>query len=172
MRSFKDAFKAQLLKEALGDTPDADPKNARPSGGEGEVRPKFDREEDRSSFEGSLDQDTDPEFLDTEGFGEEVMSKVDDTTEQIIEWSDEIEHFTNRLVDPHNPDALLTKLASVVEIPEFATAAEAVSKHLKKAVAEIRSAKTELDVLSSLAGSRRDLRKRADNATAGASGPY
>lgn len=162
MSKFENAFRRVLLKES----PELSPEdNKRP-------RPRFDDGEDRESFEGSLDPDTDPEFLDTDGLSQEALSKVDDTTDQIISWSDEIENFTNRLVDPQNPDALLTKLASVVEIPEFATAAEAVSKHLKKAVAEIRSAKTELDVLSSLAGSRRDQRRRQDNATAGASGPY
>lgn len=163
MSKFRNVFTRVLLKEANGDL--ESPESP-------EKRPRFDRNQDRESFEGSLDSDTDPDFLDTEGLSQEALSKVDDTTEQIISWSDEIESFTNRLVDPQNPDALLTKLASVVEIPEFATAAEAVSKHLKKAVAEIRSAKTELDVLSSLAGSRRDQRRKQDSATAGASGPY
>lgn len=158
--SFKDKFSTILFKEANGEDPRL------------ERRPRYDSELDRQEFESGLDPDADPSMYDVEGLGKEVMSVVDDTTTQVIEWADEIESFTKRLLDPENPDALLTKLTRVSNIPEFSNAAEAVAKHLRKAVSEIGAAKTELDVLASMAGPRRDARRRADQTASGPSGPY
>jgi hypothetical protein len=171
MRSFKDRFNKILLQEAMSPSPS--PESGEATGPEqGQSRPRYDSSEDASAFEAGLDPETDPSAYDVDGLGEELESAVDKTTQQVIEWADEIESFTKRLLDPENPEALLTKLTSVTDIPEYATAAEAVAKHLRKAISEIGSAKTELDVLASMASSRRNLRQQADNAQSGPSGPY
>ena len=160
MKSFAQRFKNLLINEEVG--PEGSPD-----------RPRYDdQEEGIEAFNNQVDPEVDPNGFETEGMPEEVTSAVDATTQQVIEWADEIENFTKRLVDPQNPDALLTKLASVTTIPEYQTAAEAVAKHLRKAVSEIGGAKTELDVLASLSSTRRDARQAADRATAGPSGPY
>lgn len=159
MSSFKERFNFLLKEEAS--------EQMRP-----EKRPSYDSEEDIREFDKGVDPDVDPKGYDIEGLGSEISSVVDDTTTQVIEWADEIESFTKRLLDPENPDALLTKLTSVTNIPEYASAAESVAKHLRKAVSEIGAAKTELDVLASMASARRNARREADNASSGASGPY
>lgn len=165
MRSFSQRFNKILLAEASA----PDEMQQGPERGQ---RPRYDSEEDVAEFVGSLDPETNPEDYNVEGLGEELSSAVDHTTQQVIEWADEIESFTKRLLDPENPEALLTKLTSVTDIPEYSTAAEAVAKHLRKAISEIGSAKTELDVLASMASSRRNARQQKDNSTAGPSGPY
>lgn len=157
--SFTDVF-SRILKEANG-LPE-----------EGPRRPRYDDREDRQEFDRGIDSGVDPEGYDIEGLGEEVLSVVDDTTAQVVQWAEEIDRFTKRLLDPENPDALLTKLSNITNIPEYSNAAEAVAKHLRKAVSEIGSARTELDVLASMAPARRNARKQSDAASSGPSGPY
>lgn len=169
MRSFKERFNKILLQEAMSPSGRGGESEGNPSGGS---RPRYDSREDLEAFESGLDPDTDPSEYDVEGLGQELESAVDKTTQQVIQWADEIESFTKRLLDPENPEALLTKLTSVTDIPEYSTAAEAVSKHLRKAISEIGAAKTELDVLASMAASRRNARQQADSAHSGPSGPY
>lgn len=169
MKSFKDRFNKILFQEAMSPSGGGEQPTESP---ESKARPRYDSEADMEEFNKGLDPETDPSEFDVEGLGDELESAVDKTTQQVIEWADEIESFTKRLLDPENPEALLTKLTSVTDIPEYATAAEAVAKHLRKAISEIGSAKTELDVLASMAASRRNARKQADSMTAGPSGPY
>lgn len=161
--SFEEVFSKILLKEANGEEM---------SMGRPRRRPRYDDTMDREEFDRGIDPDIDPSGYDVEGLGDQVISAVDDTTEQVIQWADEIESFTKRLLDPENPEALLTKLSNVTNIPEYSTAAEAVAKHLRKAVSEIAAAKTELDVLASMANSRRNARKMSDQSQVGPSGPY
>ena len=162
MKSFRERFNRLLTEE---EDVDLDIDNS-------SERPRYDDAADREAFDKGVDPDIEASEYDVEGLGEEVYSAVDDTTQQVIKWAEDIESFTKRMIDPENPDALLSKLASVSNVPEFATAAEGIAKHLKKAVSEIAGAKTELDVLASLSGTRRDARKAGDAAVSGGSGPY
>lgn len=157
MKSFRQRFNSIITEGEREPTP---------------KRPRYDDAEDITAFNDSVDADVDAEEYDVDGLGDEVYSAVDETTQEIIRWAEDIGQFTKKLIDPENPDALLSKLASVSNIPEFATAAETVSKHLTKAVSEIGQGKTALDALASLAASRRDARKSGDAEQSGASGPY
>lgn len=168
MKSFKDRFTELLLERMSPDQTTDSSEGLENDRG----RPQYDSEADSQAFDDSLDADVDPDGYDVEGLGEEVYSAVDDTTQQVIKWAEDIEAFTKKLVDPENPDALLTKLTSVTNIPEFEQAAEQVAKHLQKAISEIGSAKTSLDILASMSGVRRDARRTADQSAVGPSGPY
>lgn len=161
----------KLLQEQIEDGSGGGRSGGR-SGGSSGGRPRYDRGGDTKSFKDSLSPDTDPEFADSDGMGDDFYSQVDETSQQIIEWADDLKTFSDRLIDPNNPESLLKKLASVATIPEFSSAAESVSKHLKKCVESAGAARAELDVLATLAGTRRDARKAVDSSQSGASGPY
>ena len=134
-------------------------------------RPMYDDSEDVKEFGSSLDPESPDDVYYVEGLDPEVYSMVDKTTEQVVQWSDEVQAFVKRLVDPKNPEAILTKLTSVAKIPEFADAAEKVAKPLEKVFSELGRAQAALDTLATLAKSRRDKRKQQDAST-GPSGPY
>lgn len=136
-----------------------------------EQRPMYDDSEDMDAFAGELDPDSAPDSFDTEGLDPSVYSMVDSTTEEIIGWSNKLSAFVKELVDPQNDQAILTKLSKVSNVPEFADAAERVSKPLEKVFRELGAAQAALDTLATLAKSRRDKRKKQD-ATGGPSGPY
>lgn len=136
-----------------------------------EERPIFDDTEDVDAFNAELDPESPEDIHDTEGLDPSVYSMVDSTTEEIIEWSKRLSGFVKGLVDPQNPNAILTKLTKVSNIPEFADAAEKVSKPLEKVFSELGRAQAALDTLATLAKSRRDKRKQQD-ASSGPSGPY
>lgn len=134
-------------------------------------RPMYDDGEDGEAFGDTLDPESPEDVHDVEGLSPELYSLVDKTTEQVVDWAEEVQAFVKRLVDPRNPEAILTKLTSVAKIPEFADAAEKVSKPLEKVFSELGRAQAALETLATLAKSRRDKRKQQDS-TGGPSGPY
>ena len=136
-----------------------------------EDRPIFDDDEDLAAFQNELDPESPDDIHDTEGLDPETYSMVDSTTQEIIAWSDKLSDFVKGLVDPKNENAILTKLTRVSNIPEFADAAEKVSKPLEKVFSELGRAQAALSTLATLAKSRRDKRKQQDSQT-GPTGPY
>jgi len=134
-------------------------------------RPMYNDGEDLEEFGNTLDPESPDDIHDVEGLDPEIYSLVDKTTDQVVQWSDEVQVFIKRLIDPKNPEAILTKLTSVAKIPEFADAAEKVAKPLEKVFSELGRAQAALDTLATLAKSRRDKRKQQDS-NGGPSGPY
>jgi len=134
-------------------------------------RPVYDDGEDLESFQGELDPESPEGVFDVEGLSPETYSMVDSTVDEIVKWSEELASFVDRLVNPKNDQAVLTKLTKVANIPEFAKAADEVSKPLQKVYRELGAARAALDTLATMAKPRRDERRKKD-ASGGPSGPY
>jgi hypothetical protein len=120
-----------------------------------------DRQSEEDAFRDELDPTSDGSEYDVEPSSVDVGAEI---ATYLGRYSKLFASFRGRLLNPQNPDALLTKLAEVAEIPEYANAAETVAKQVKKAVESLSATQAELDTLVTMAVPRKNKRMNSGKA--------
>lgn len=142
MRTFKSTFQALLREQDEFE----DKSNSRPDR-------RFDKEEDSQNFEDSLDDDTNPAFIDTEGLPPEALEQFENVKQEIKSFGSELKGFAERLTNLDGNSIL----SQVIDFEnnnrdDLSGVSAKISGPIKKAAESLEKVKVEFATLFAMLG--------------------